>query len=84
MWLSCSHLLANGNKFSIAMTDIIRSDELLTTAAFRGEAERVRQMLQHGAVSSARSELKTTALHWAVSMGHVDVAEVRAAATRPP
>jgi len=54
----------------------IRSDELLTTAAFRGEAERVREMLQHGAISSARDKQKCTALHWAVSMGHVDVAEV--------
>ena len=56
--------------------NIVRSDELLTTAAFRGETERVREMLSHGAMSSARSELKTTALHWAVSMGHVDTARV--------
>ena len=54
----------------------IRTDELLTTAAFRGETERVRQMLAHGAVSSARDQLKTTALHWAVSMGHLEVAEL--------
>ena len=56
--------------------NIVRSDELLTTAAFRGETERVREMLSHGAMSSARSDLKTTALHWAVSMGHVDTARV--------
>ena len=55
---------------------VIRSDELLTTAAFRGETERVRQMLRHGAASSAPGEHKSTALHWAVSMGHVDIAEV--------
>ena len=56
--------------------EYIRTDELLTTAAFRGDVERVRQMLAHGASSSARSDLKTTALHWAISMGHVEVAEL--------
>ena len=62
---------------------MIRADELLTTAAFRGETERVREMLEHGAASSARSEqLYTTALHWAVSMGHQEVSEVRTATQR--
>ena len=54
----------------------IRTDELLTTAAFRGEVERVRAMLAHGASSTARSEQLCTALHWAVSMGHTEVAEL--------
>ena len=44
----------------------VRADHLLTTAAFRGETERVRQMLAHGASASSSSELKGTALHWAV------------------
>jgi hypothetical protein len=52
----------------------IRSDELLTTAAFRGEVERVRAMLDHRAVPDARDEKMCTALHWACSMGHIDVA----------
>ena len=54
----------------------VRADHLLTTAAFRGETERVRQMLAHGASASSSSELKGTALHWAVSMGHLEIAEV--------
>ena len=52
---------------------MIRTDELLTTACFRGELERVREMLHHGAATSARCERLTTALHWAASMGHIDV-----------
>jgi ankyrin repeat protein len=59
------------------MSGAIRSDELLTTAAFRGEVERVRAMLDHGASTTARSaQTMCTALHWAVSMGHIEVAEV--------
>ena len=62
---------------------MIRTDELLTTAAFRGETERVRAMLDHGASASSRSaQTMCTALHWAVSMGHVEVAEVSARARR--
>ena len=55
------------------MPAVLRTDELLTTAAFRGELERVREMLDHGAVCDARSERLTTALHWASSMGHLEV-----------
>ena len=62
-------------------SNYIRTDELLTTAAFRGEVERVREMLDHGASSSARSQTMCTALHWAVSMGHMEVVEVRATTT---
>lgn len=54
----------------------IRSDELLATACFRGEVDRVRDMLDHGAATNARGEHMTSAMHWAVSMGHVEVAEV--------
>ena len=65
------------------MTATIRSDELLTTAAFRGEVDRVREMLDHGASVGARAEQHmTTALHWAVSMGHIDVVEVRACSAK--
>ena len=56
--------------------EMIRTDELLTTACFRGELERVREMLDHGAATSARCERLTTALHWAASMGHLDVCEL--------
>ena len=55
----------------------IRSDELLATACFRGEVDRVRDMLDHGAATNARGEHMTSALHWAISMGHIEVAEVR-------
>lgn len=55
---------------------MIRSDELLATACFRGEVERVRDMLDHGAATNARGENMTSALHWAISMGHVEVAEL--------
>lgn len=56
------------------MERMIRTDELLTTAAFRGEVERVREMLDHGAATSAKDERLCTALHWATSMGHIEVA----------
>jgi len=58
----------------MAMERAIRTDELLTTACFRGEVERVREMLDHGAATSAKDEKLCTALHWAISMGHVEVA----------
>ena len=59
------------------MPTVVRADELLTTAAFRGEVERVRDMLDHGAATNARDgKTMTTALHWAVSMGHLEVAEL--------
>ena len=60
-------------KINPIMPAVLRTDELLTTAAFRGELERVREMLDHGAVCDARSERLTTALHWASSMGHLEV-----------
>ena len=37
-------------KINPIMPAVLRTDELLTTAAFRGELERVREMLDHGAV----------------------------------
>ena len=55
------------------METMIRTDQLLTTAAFRGELERVRQMLDHGAATSSHCERLCTALHWASSMGHLEV-----------
>lgn len=54
----------------------VRADELLTTAAFRGEVERVREMLDHGGAANAKDERLCTALHWAASMGHIEVAEL--------
>ncbi len=56
----------------------IRVDEMLTTAAFRGEVDRVREMLDHGGSATAKSETMLTALHWAVSMGHIEVVELLA------
>ena len=44
-------------------------------AASRGEIEKVRAMLDHGAVIKGNNKL-LTALHWAVTMGHRDVAEL--------
>ena len=69
---------SNGTRHEIlAMPTVVRADELLTTAAFRGEVERVRDMLDHGAATNARDgKTMTTALHWAVSMGHLEVAEL--------
>ena len=57
--------------------EAVRTDELLVTAATRGDYARVKEYLDHGAVSSARNHNLLTALHWAVTMGHMDVAEVR-------
>lgn len=57
-------------------TDHIRADELLTTAAFRGEVDRVRHMLDRGAVSTAHDTQLLTAMHWAASMGHCEVVEL--------
>ena len=54
----------------------IRQDELLVQAASRGELEKVRTMLDHRAMVSARNNKLLTALHWAVTMGHRDVAEL--------
>ena len=34
------------------------------------------EMLDHGAATSARCERLTTALHWAASMGHLEVCEL--------
>ena len=45
------------------MAPHIRSDELLNTAAFRGEVDRVRDMLDHGAAAGARDTTMSTALH---------------------
>lgn len=53
----------------------IRTDEMLVTSATRGELSRVKEYLDHGALSTARSHHLLTALHWAVTMGHHDVAE---------
>ena len=53
----------------------IRQDDLLMQAASRGELEKVRAMLDHGAVVKGNNKL-LTALHWAVTMGHGDVAEL--------
>ena len=53
----------------------IRQDDLLVQAASRGELEKVRAMLDHGAVVKGNNKL-LTALHWAVTMGHRDVAEL--------
>jgi hypothetical protein len=53
----------------------IRQDDLLMQAASRGELEKVRAMLDHGAVVKGNNKL-LTALHWAVTMGHRDVAEL--------
>lgn len=62
----------------------VRTDEMLVTAATRGEYDRVKQYLDHGAVSSARNHHLLTALHWAVTMGHIDVVQVRVRPTAPP
>eukprot|EP00964_Phaeocystis_antarctica_P137039 scaffold101519_cov60-Phaeocystis_antarctica.AAC.8 len=50
----------------------IRQDDLLVQAASRGELEKVRAMLDHGAVVKGNNKM-LTALHWAVTMGHRDV-----------
>ena len=57
-------------------TEAVRTDEYLITAATRGDLARVKDYLDHGAVSSARNHHLLTALHWAVTMGHTEVAEV--------
>ena len=54
----------------------VRTDELLVTAATRGEYDRVKEYLDHGAVSAARNHHLLTALHWSVTMGHLDVTQV--------
>lgn len=56
--------------------DYIKTDELLVQAAYRGEYERVKEMLDHGAVASARNHYLLTALHWAVTMGHVRIVQL--------
>ena len=55
----------------------VRTDEFLITAAMRGDLARVKEYLDHGAISSARNHHLLTALHWAVTMGHMEVVEVR-------
>uniref|UniRef100_A0A7S4C1X1 Uncharacterized protein n=1 Tax=Chrysotila carterae TaxID=13221 RepID=A0A7S4C1X1_CHRCT len=54
----------------------IRTDELLMQAVARGEVEKVREMLTHGAVASARNNHLLTSLHWAVTMGHLKIAQL--------
>jgi len=48
----------------------------LVQAACRGEVARVKEMIAHGAVVSARNNKLLTALHWAVTMGHLEVVQV--------
>ena len=60
---------------AIMASSAIRQDDLLVQAASRGELEKVRAMLDHGAVVKGNNKL-LTALHWAVTMGHRDVAEL--------
>ncbi|KAL1515898.1 hypothetical protein AB1Y20_002512 [Prymnesium parvum] len=52
----------------------VRTDELLVTAASRGDYARVKEFLDHGALSTARNHNLLTALHWTVTLGHLDIA----------
>ena len=54
----------------------VRTDEMLVTAATRGEYKLVKEYLEHGAVAAARNHNLLTALHWAVTMGHLNVCQV--------
>ena len=54
----------------------VRTDELLVQAASRGEVDRVRALLDHGAVAAGRNHYLLTALHWAVTLGHTEVVQL--------
>ena len=53
--------------------NIISQPELLTTAVCRGDLDRVREMLDHGASAAGSGQHGLSPVHWAVQMGHVDV-----------
>ena len=50
---------------------------MLVTAASRGDAKRVQELLDHGAVAASRNHYLLTALHWAVTLGHTEVVQVQ-------
>mmetsp|Transcript_7131 Transcript_7131/g.24705 ORF Transcript_7131/g.24705 Transcript_7131/m.24705 type:complete len:120 (-) Transcript_7131:381-740(-) len=59
-----------------AKTVIIRQDEIFQTAVARGELEKVKEMIAHGAVVNCKNQFHVTPLHLAAAEDLIDVMEV--------
>ncbi|KAK3288699.1 hypothetical protein CYMTET_3830 [Cymbomonas tetramitiformis] len=60
----------------MSRTQIIQQNELFLAAVVSGDAQKVREMIAHGAVVNALSQHGATPLHWAANSNHVEVLKV--------